>query len=116
MAAQMTPTPGAGAGDMDSMYASEGPGDNEAAENPPESVDQEREEEDADSALIDNKILSPDGKPLKEGQKVTLTIRKVYGNESEVVCDPGDYKDGDDRTGMAADADTEIEGLDKGDI
>ena len=51
---------------------------------PPESIDAEEAEAAGETALIDNKILSPAGEPLKEGDKIILEVVKNYGGESEV--------------------------------
>lgn len=53
-----------------------------------ESIDRENEEIAAQTAVISNKILSPDGEPLKEGDQIVLEVVKNYGDESEVKYAP----------------------------
>lgn len=53
-----------------------------------ESVDREEAEGAENSAVVSNKILSPDGEPLKEGDEVVLQVVKNYGDESEVKYAP----------------------------
>jgi hypothetical protein len=81
--------------DDESLYASEGaPAEatapEEAAEGAeetaPESIDEEEAE--GSTAIVDKKVLSPDGKPLKEGDEVVLTVVKCYGEECEVRYAP----------------------------
>jgi len=82
-------------------------------EEEPETIDQEEQE--SESAVVSNKVLSPGGEPLKEGDKIILTVVKNYGDESEVkyatessassVKPPGD--------GMAG-AEAELEAMDMG--
>lgn len=64
------------------------PPDEKPGNEPPESVDKQNEEAGAKTALISNKILSPEGQPLKEGDEVVLKVVKNYGDESEVVYAP----------------------------
>lgn len=93
---------------MDSSYAN-------APVKPPEkpaedeSVDQEAGEE--QTALISNKILSPDGEPIKEGDEIVVQVVKNYGDESEVKYAP--KKEGSE-TGSTPSTDEEIAALDKG--
>ncbi len=47
-----------------------------------ESIDQEEAE--SSTAVVSNKVLSPGGEPLKEGDTITLTIVKNFGDESEI--------------------------------
>lgn len=75
------------ADDMDEAYG----GDTAAAESAPakaadETVDQENAEE--MTALVSNKILSPEGEPLKEGDEIVVKIVKNYGDESEIMYAP----------------------------
>ena len=53
-----------------------------------QSVDQDNEEAVEETALISNKILSPEGEPLKEGDEIVLQVVKNYGDESEVKYAP----------------------------
>lgn len=48
----------------------------------PETIDEETAE--GQSAVVSNSVLSPGGTPLKEGDTVTLTVVKNFGDESEV--------------------------------
>lgn len=81
--------------EMDSLYGgtespapAAGPGEESepAAEEASESVDQETAE--GGTAVIDNKVLSPEGQPLKEGDEIVLVVVKNYGEESEVKYAP----------------------------
>ena len=70
----------------DSLYGS---GSSAAEpETPKQSVDQEEQEDAEQTAVISNKILSPEGEPLKEGDEVVLQVVKNYGDESEVKYAP----------------------------
>lgn len=53
---------------------------------PEESVDRENEE--GNTAVISNKILSPDGEPIKEGDEIVVRVVKNYGDESEIEYAP----------------------------
>jgi thiamine biosynthesis protein ThiC len=74
------------ADEMDALYAEpESPAaaaPEEAAE-APETID--AEEADGATAVIDNKVLSPEGKPLKAGDQVILRVVRNLGDESEVA-------------------------------
>lgn len=50
------------------------------------SVDEENQEDSEQTAVLPNKVLSPDGSPLKEGDEVVVKIVKDYGDESEIRC------------------------------
>lgn len=80
---------------MDSAYSS-APVAPPKESSKPESVDEETAEE--QTTVIPNKILSPDGEPLKEGDEVVLVVVKNYGEESEVKYAP--KKGGESETGM----------------
>lgn len=60
------------------------PEESEAAE--PQSVDEE--EASANTAIVSNNILSPEGEPLKEGDEIVVRIVKNYGDESEIEYAP----------------------------
>lgn len=78
--------------ELDESYGSK-----PAAVNPPEekpSVDEENAS--ADTALVSNKILSPEGEPLKEGDEIVVRVVKNYGDESEIEYAP--KKGGEDET------------------
>lgn len=68
--------------DMDESYTT--PVEKPAPEK--QSVDEENAGE--DTALISNKILSPDGEPLKEGDEIVVQVVKNYGDECEVKYAP----------------------------
>lgn len=51
-----------------------------------ESVDEENKE--TDTAIVSNKILSPEGEPLKEGDEIVVRVVKNYGDESEIEYAP----------------------------
>lgn len=68
-----------------------------SAVKPPEekpSVDEENAGE--DTALISNKILSPEGEPLKEGDEIVVQVVKNYGDECEIKYAP--HKEGESET------------------
>lgn len=69
------------------------------------SVDHENEEAGESTALISNKILSPEGEPIKEGDEIVLQVVKNYGDESEVKYAPhktGEEGEEEPETGSAA--------------
>jgi len=72
--------------EMDGLYSPPSKPEPKTPEAKPETVDQE--EDMANTAVIDNKILSPEGEPLKEGDEVTLRVVKNYGEECEVEYAP----------------------------
>lgn len=96
--------------EMDSLYEGEaGGGQGQKSE----SVDQEREEDMANTALVDNKVLAPDGEPLKAGDEIVVQVVKVYGDQSEIKYGP--KKGGAAGPGPGEeDTDREIESLDSG--
>lgn len=76
---------------MDSLYESPGTPETPTSETPAseeaaETVDQEEAE--GTTAVIDNKVLSPGGEPLKEGDEIVLVVVKNFGEESEVKYAP----------------------------
>lgn len=81
-------------GEMDSSYGSDSSDSTDTSEpsEPTDSVDQENEDAGEQTAVISNKILSPNGDPVKEGADITMTVVKNYGDESEVKCSPKMYK------------------------
>lgn len=95
---------------MDSSYASEPvkPPAEKPAEN--ESVDQEEAE--ANTALVDNKILSPEGEPLKEGDEIVVRVVKNYGDQSEIEYAPK-KGGGETETASTASPEDELAALDK---
>lgn len=78
---------------MDSSY---GASESTESSEPKQSVDQENEDAGEETALISNKILSPEGEPLKEGDEIVLQVVKNYGDESEVKYAP--KKGGEDKS------------------
>jgi len=79
--------------EMDNLYSSEESPNAEAPEmeqegEAPENETVDQEEAESGTAVIDNKVLSPQGVALKEGDKVILTVVKNYGDESEVKYVP----------------------------
>lgn len=58
----------------------------EESESPKESVDQENQE--ATTAIIANKVLSPDGEAINPGDEIVVRVVKNYGDESEVEYAP----------------------------
>lgn len=79
---------------MESLYPSDNapvtpPGEAAESEAPGDKESSVDEQEAAEAtAVIDNKILSPDGEPLKEGDEVVLVVVKNFGDESEVKYAP----------------------------
>lgn len=53
---------------------------------PEESVDEENAGQ--ETALVSNKILSPEGESLKPGDEIVLQVVKNYGDECEVKYAP----------------------------
>lgn len=75
--------------DMDESYAAETPAVT-APESPEdeskETVDQEATE--GMTTIVPNKILSPDGEPVNEGDEIVVRVVKNYGDESEIEYAP----------------------------
>lgn len=71
--------------EMDSSYSEPAVAPPEKSESA-ESVDEENAG--ASTAIISNKILSPDGEPLKEGDEIVVRVVKNYGDESEIEYAP----------------------------
>lgn len=67
---------------MDSSYGSE------SSSTPKESVDQENQESMEHTVVVPNKLLSPDGEPLKAGDEIVVQVVKNYGDESEIKYAP----------------------------
>lgn len=70
--------------ELDSSYSS-----TPAPVTPPaekESVDDENAA--AETAVVSNKILSPEGEPLREGDEIVVRVVKNYGDESEIEYAP----------------------------
>jgi hypothetical protein len=82
--------------EMDSSYAADNP---DALKPPGEGKDKPSVDEEnatAQTALISNKILSPEGEPIKEGDEIVVQVVKNYGDESEVKYAP--HKEGESET------------------
>lgn len=88
---------------MDSMYGSE----NKAPVKPP--TNSEEEDMGGATAVIDNKVLSPDGEPLKEGDEIVVQIVKNFGDECEVKYAP--KKGGESEGGEGMGADEELDSM-----
>lgn len=83
---------------MDSMYGSQ---DQAPVKAPLES---DHEDEGEATAVIDNKVLSPEGEPLKEGDEIVVQVVKNYGDESEIKYAPKKGGESEGGEGMGADA------------
>ena len=81
MATQMAPE----SEEMDDLYESdtaEAPETETEEGETPESID--AEEAEGKTAVVDNKVLSPKGESLKEGDELTVVVVKNYGEDSEI--------------------------------
>lgn len=76
------------------------PPEQEAAPSKP-SVDDENAM--SDTALVPNKILSPDGEPLKEGEEIVVRIVKNHGDECEIEYAPKGGEESPETSGVAED-------------
>lgn len=93
--------------DMDSSYGSSDQGEVKPPdESGAESVDEKNET--AETTVVPNKILSPDGEPLKEGDEIVVQIVKNYGDESEIKYAP--HKAGEEE-GEASDTGAGMAGV-----
>lgn len=81
-------------GDMDSAYGA-GPLEEMGMEESSESVDESNAEEGENTAVVSNKILSPDGEALNKGDEIVVQIVENYGDESLIKYAP---KKGGDET------------------
>lgn len=72
---------------MEEAYGGGPPKDSGMME-PPESVDEFNEEEGDSTAVISNKILSPEGEPLKKGDEIVVRVVQNYGDESLIEYAP----------------------------
>lgn len=83
--------------EMDASYAQAPGADNESSDtetpSPRESVDRENEE--GNTTLVPNKILSPDGEPINEGDEIVVRVVKNYGDESEIEYAPKKEQEGE---------------------
>ena len=94
------------------MYGDVKPPDDSAAspESDTETVDQETEQTE-NTAILPNKILmGPDGQAPKEGDRITLEVVKVYGDEAEVRASSQPKETSPE---MGQSSDSEIEAMDQ---
>lgn len=83
------------------------------SEEAPESID--AEEAEGETAIVDNKILAPEGGELKEGDEVVFVVVKNYGGESEVRRKTVAAAGGSVQPpGMMAEANAELDAMDQG--
>lgn len=73
---------------MDESYgtAPVTPPDESESSEQPESMDEETDT--ATTTIVPNKILSPEGEPLKTGDEIVVRVVKNYGDESEIEYAP----------------------------
>lgn len=71
--------------EMDDTYAGSAPVTKPTEAEKP-SVDEENTE--SSTALVPNKILSPDGEPLKEGEEIVVRVVRNHGDQSEIEYAP----------------------------
>jgi hypothetical protein len=78
--------------EMDSSYGSKpapvGPPGEEESKPTPEKPSVDEENAGQQTVVISNKILSPHGEAIKEGDEIVLEVVKNYGDESEVKYAP----------------------------
>lgn len=98
---------------MDSLYGEDSGGD-KGGGSPPDSIDQEEQQDMASSAIVPLKVLTgKDGKPPKEGDEIVVKVGKIYNDdEAEIRYAPAKGGGSEDE-GMSADE--EIDSMDKGD-
>lgn len=65
-----------------------GPPEDRGMGGPPQSVDEVNEEEGDSTAVVSNKILSPEGEPLKKGDEIVVRVVENYGDESLIEYAP----------------------------
>lgn len=90
---------------MEGAYGAETPvtpPDEGSSETEQTSVD--KEEQTSDTALVSNKILSPEGEPLKEGDEIVVRVVKNYGDESEIEYAPKSESSDDSEEPMSQEA------------
>jgi len=96
----------AGSGDMDSLYGESEP----KGKGPPKSIDQEEQEDTAQTALVPMKVASPGGEPVKPGDEIVMKVVAVHDDEVEMAYAPK-KKEGMHEEGPSADE--EIDSMDK---
>ena len=105
--------------DMDASYAgATAAKDPQTSQDAPKGDEQSVDQENAmgDTAVISNKILSPDGDPIKEGDEIVVKIVKNYGDESEIMYAPkkeGGHEDGMTSEKMDEQTGSEIAAMDQ---
>jgi hypothetical protein len=103
--------------EMDDMYEADEASESSESEGmdegeTPESIDEE--ESAIESAVVDNKVLSPEGGALKEGDEIVLVVVKNYGDSSEVRYKKKSAGKEVQPPGMMAEADAELDAMDQG--
>lgn len=77
-----------------------------------ESVDHEKDM--AATAIVPNKLLSPEGESLNTGDEIVVRIVKNYGDESEIEYAPKKEQDtSSDESAPADDVGSEFASMDK---
>lgn len=76
--------------DMDGAYGATAPATppEEGATATEDQSPETEENETANTALISNKVLAPDGEAIKEGDEIVVRVVKNYGDESEIEYAP----------------------------
>lgn len=101
--------------DEEGLYPSEEEtmsSENEGKEEAPESID--AEEAEGDTAVIDNKIISPSGEDPKEGEEIVFVVVKNYGGESEIRRKTSKQGGSVKTPSMMDEAMTELDAMDQG--
>ena len=89
--------------DMDESYGPTAPMKPAEDKGPtPEKPSVDEENADEQTALVSNKILSPEGEPLKEGDEIVVKVVKNYGDESEIMYAPKKEGKGDEEPETAS--------------
>lgn len=95
---------------MDSSYGGE-----DTVTKPAESIDRETAE--ADTTIVPNKILSPEGEPIKPGDEIVLQVVENFGEESSVKYAPKKEGDGesysDEESESGTDYESELKAMDQ---
>ena len=93
-----------GSDEMDGLYGESKP------KGKPESIDQEEQEQMAQTALVPMKVASPGGEPVKPGDEIVMKVVAVHDDEVEMAYAPK-KKEGMQEEGPSADE--EIDSMDK---
>lgn len=99
---------------MDSLYSPEGSTSAAEPEETEETESIDEEEASSPTAVIDNKVLSPAGKPLKEGDKITITVVKNFGDESEIKITTESAGSEVQPPDMMSESNSELDKMDEG--